>query len=487
MIDSIRTFVTKNHPENYRPDIDGLRALAVLSVLLFHAKLGCPGGFVGVDIFYVISGYLISSIILADLLAGKFSLFAFWERRIRRILPALVVVVLATVIAGWFLFMPEDYAVLGKSVAAQATLLANVFFYRQGYAEGGYFAIAPPPRPLLHTWSLAVEEQFYLLFPLLLIFLARHGRVWLLNATIFLLAGSFAWSAYGSYFHPQAAFYLLPGRAWELALGALLAMVRGRLAAGGAVREMCGWAGIGLIGFALFGYNEITRFPGQAAVPPCMGAALIIFSNESKNSSVGRILSFKPVVFIGLISYSLYLWHWPLLDFLKYVCSQGPDANARAATLGASLILACLTWKFVETPFRKKWVLPGRPQIFGFAGISTAISLVVGLGILHLGGIPSRIGAHDFLRYTDYKNHYAFREQLSLDQALNSQYANIGGQKTNQPIKVLIWGDSHAMSITPVLDDLCRKYSCRGELAGFHATAPALEYVSKGRYALNET
>ena len=290
------------HYSSYRRDIDGLRALAVLPVLLFHAKLGCPGGFVGVDVFFVISGFLISSLILKELDDGTFSLITFWERRIRRILPALTVVVLTCLVAGWILYLPEDFEMLGKSVIAQATLLSNVFFYRQGLVGGGYFAAASDTKTLLHTWSLAVEEQFYLLFPLLLLFLARYRRLFLAPTIAGLVVVSLVLSIVGSYSYPQATFYLLPARAWELLLGSLLTLMRGRFALGGLLRETAGWFGISLVGYAMLFYGVDTRFPGAAAISPCLGAALIIFSSESRLSFVGRILSIKPVVFVGLIS-----------------------------------------------------------------------------------------------------------------------------------------------------------------------------------------
>lgn len=355
--------------ENYRPDIDGLRALAILPVLLFHAKLGCPGGFVGVDIFFVISGFLISSLILKELGDGTFSLISFWERRIRRIFPALALVVLATLAAGWYLFLPDDFESLGKSVIAQAMLLSNVFFYRQA----GYFDTASDTKPLLHTWSLAVEEQFYLLFPLLLIFLAQQRQLSLFKTVIGMTIGTFALCVVGSYSYAWATFYLLPTRAWELFLGALLAMMRGRFAGVvGLPRETAGLLGFSLVCYAIFFYDGDTRFPGLAAIPPCLGTALIIFSSESQLSFVGRILAFKPVVFIGLISYSLYLWHWPILVFSKYTAYDEQSAGLRAALLVASTVLAILSWKYVEMPFRKRWLFHKRPQLFGFAFVSTS-------------------------------------------------------------------------------------------------------------------
>jgi peptidoglycan/LPS O-acetylase OafA/YrhL len=479
----------KTNSENYRPDIDGLRALAVLPVLLFHAKLGCPGGFVGVDVFFVISGYLISSLILKEQRDGTFSLVNFWERRIRRILPALAVVVLASLIAGWILFLPEDLDLLGRSVVAQAALISNVFFYRQGLMGGGYFAPASDTRTLLHTWSLAVEEQFYLLFPLLLIFLARHRRPSPAKTLSCLAVASFALSVAGSYLYPLATFYLLPSRAWELLTGALLAVMHGRLPAGRRTRETTGWAGLILIGYAVCFYDHDTRFPGLAAIPPCLGAALVIFSSETNLSFAGRMLALKPVVFIGLISYSLYLWHWPVLVFSGYffkylsMTEYAPGAGLRATLLLASAGLAILSWKYIETPFRKRWIFQKRPHIFGFAGASLAILLILGLFIFHAQGVPSRFTGKTY-SYVKTRNHQAFRNEISLEQAIAGHFIELGSGETNRPINILIWGDSHAMAVTPVIDELCRRYSWRGIQATHSATAPILGYANDDKFSL---
>lgn len=455
---------------NYRPDIDGLRALAVLPVLFFHAKLGCPGGYVGVDVFFVISGYLICTLINKELAAGTFSLSGFWERRIRRILPAMTVMVLATLIAGVFLYLPQDFESVGKSVVAQAMLLSNLFFYRQ---PAGYFDAGVDTKPLLHTWSLAVEEQFYLIFPLLLLFLAR-SRKFSFNKTIVLLAlGSLALSIVGVYLYPSATFYLLPTRAWELLIGAWLAMSRGRFAISQATKEATGWVGLGCVCVPLFLYSGNTRFPGLAAMPPCLGATLIIFSSESALSVVGRLLAFKPVVFIGLISYSLYLWHWPLLVFLQYLTGD-QRWPFRAAMLAVSFALAIISWKYVETPFRKRRVLPQRSRIFGFAGVSFATLLILGLAVSCGEGLPARF-SDKALSYANSRNHYAFRNATSLEQARAGHFVELGMGVTNQPISVLIWGDSHAMGVTPVIDELCRRFSQRGIQAAEHGVPPILK------------
>src|ERR1017187_5078930 len=477
---SYRKFMSKQlWEEHHRPDIDGLRALAVLPVLLFHARLGCPGGFVGVDIFFVISGYLITSIILKELNAGTFSLIRFWERRIRRILPAFVVVVLATFVAGWFYFLPEDLAKLGKATVAQATLLSNFYFYQQWLAGKNYFAPAVDPSPLQHTWSLAVEEQFYLLFPMLLVFLARsRGRA----MTIMLVAMaiiSLLLSSLGVGIFPAATFYLLPARSWELLTGALLALIRGRFVLNWQTREAAGLLGFCLTFYAIFSYDKYDPFPGAAAIPPCLGAALIIMSSEAQLSFVGRILAFKPFVFIGLISYSLYLWHYPLLEFLKYPYPLGPRSpRAQALTLLVSTILAIVTWKYVETPFRKRRVFSKQPHLFTFAGVSVLLMFLLGMLVINGNGIPSRYSGKYF-SYVVSRKHITFLNSTSLLKAQAGQFPMLGDvQATNQPIGLLIWGDSHAMVLTPVLDELCRRFSWRGVQATHSLTAPVLNYVS---------
>jgi peptidoglycan/LPS O-acetylase OafA/YrhL len=473
--------------ENRRPDIDGLRALAILPVLMFHAKLACSGGFVGVDVFFVISGYLITSIILKDVDEGCFSLIAFWERRLRRILPALATVVFVTFVGGWIYFLPEHFAELGKSVIAQATLLSNFFFYEQWRSGGGYFAPAISPQPLLHTWSLAVEEQFYLFFPLLL-YAFGNNRKSLAKILGGIVVASFLLSALGLQAFPAATFYFLPARAWELLVGALLAVMRGHLIPEKWLKkwlnETMGAVGLALITYAIFSYDKFDPFPGVAAVPPCLGAALIIFSSETKLSYVGRILALKPIVFIGLISYSLYLWHWPLLVFSQYPLNR-QSAGTSAAMLLVTTVLAMLTWKFVETPFRKRTLLPKRSQIFWFSGISAITLIAGGVFVVFDQGIPTRYSGKA-LRYVLSRNHCAFRNSVTLQQALAGQFPEVGALGTNQPVDLLIWGDSHAMSITPALDELCRQFSRRGVQATHSSTAPVLRFVSMEGEALQE-
>ena len=464
-----------------------------MPVILFHADLGCPGGFVGVDLFFVISGFLITSLILKEINENTFSLINFWERRIRRILPALVVLVLATLVGGWFLFLPDDFEALGKSVIAQVTLLSNVFFYRQSLWNGGYFAPVSETKTLLHTWSLAVEEQFYVLFPLLLILLARQKRFSIAQAILWLGTGSFILSVVGSYYVLGATFYLLPTRAWELMMGAFLAAIPGRQLSNPRLNEAIGWSGLGLIFYAILFYTRETRFPGLAAIPPCLGAALIIYSgggNNVKPTVICRALAWKPVVFIGLISYSLYLWHWPLLVFSKYYYDYLYDTKIqswqlRAALLLASVVLAAASLKWIEAPFRKRLICPRRPQVFAFAGCTMLAILIFGGVVYWKHGIHSRLSAKAQI-FCNGQDDRAFLNEISPQQAAAGQFAELGAQSTNQPIKILLWGDSHAVSVAPALDELCRRFSVRGVEATHPSTAPILKYFKVEKFGLNE-
>ncbi len=462
--------MTLSSVKSYRPDIDGLRALAVLPVLLFHAKLGCPGGFVGVDVFFVISGYLISALILRELHAETFNIVTFWERRVRRILPALTVVVLATFFAGWLIYLPQDFESVGKSIVAQAMLVSNFFFYLQ---PDGYFDAGIDTKPLLHTWSLAVEEQFYLFFPLLLMVLARTKKLSQLKTICIVGLGSFALSIYGSYANTSATFYLLPTRAWELLVGAFLAMMHGRFPGNQLTRESTGLVGLALVCFPMFLYHEGTRFPGLAAVPPCVGAALIIYSSESERSFVGRLLAFKPIVFVGLISYSLYLWHWPVLVFSHYLAGD-QKWPFRVALLVVGTVLAAISWKFIETPFRKRHIFRRRSHLFGFAAVAIAALLILGFTVDYGDGFPSRF-SENALRYASGRNDHAFRKGISLEQARAGDFVELGSGTADQQISVLIWGDSHAMGVTPVIDDLCRQFSRRGIQVAQHGIPPVLQ------------
>jgi peptidoglycan/LPS O-acetylase OafA/YrhL len=475
------TGATRAEGSKYRPEVDGLRALAILPVLLFHANLGFPGGFVGVDVFFVISGFLITSLILKEIAEKRFSLVEFWERRIRRIFPAMVAVVLAVIVTGYFLYLPTDFVSIGKTVIAQAVMMANFFFA----LHTGYFEDASDTKPLLHTWSLAVEEQFYIFFPLLLMYLAASKKLSIRGAIISLGVVSLFLSIYGTYSKPDATFYMLPTRAWELLAGAFLAATPTRLPRSRLLNEIGAVVGLVLVLCSIFLYNRETRFPGIAAVPPCLGACLIIFFSHSKSTLVGRALSWKPIVFIGLISYSLYLWHWPILVFSKYIDPSPQSWLLRITLLAASVVLASLSWKFIETPFRKKVVCSRRRQIFTVAGTILAIELCLGATIIATRGGPARLNTKA-QAFADFKNNSAFLNEITLEQAVAGKFVDLGTVVGDNKIQILVWGDSHAMAITPAIDTLCRRFSVRGVEATHSATAPLLGYISKSPFSLRE-
>ncbi|GEP45188.1 acyltransferase family protein [Brevifollis gellanilyticus] len=452
----------------YQPAIDGLRAVAVLMVVLFHAGLGFSGGFVGVDVFFVISGCLITRLILRDLAQGTFSLAAFWERRARRIMPALVVTVMICLLAGAWLYLPTDFMALGRAALAQALLVSNIHFYR----EIDYFDTASEVNPLLHTWSLAVEEQFYLLFPFLLLMLRKISKQpWLVLITLSALL-SLAVSHFLGMPRPSANFYLLPTRAWELLLGALVAVAPSSLPRR-ASAEIAGWLGLLAIIASGLLYTRATPFPGLAALPPCLGAAMMIWAQSNAASTPARILSSRPFVWIGLISYSLYLWHWPLLAFSGYWRAEPMSAGMRWLIVVISIVVAAVSWRWVEQPFRHRTLCASRRRIFAFAALSLLITGISGFIVQRLQGLPARISP-EVLRYAKGSTDAAFRTELRLSQAQAGDLPSLGIKDTSKPIDLLLWGDSHAMAVAPVIDLLCREHGWRAAQATRSALLPLL-------------
>lgn len=471
----------------YRPEIDGLRAVAVLSVVFFHAKLGFSGGFVGVDIFFVISGYLITTLVLRDLERGQFSMVDFWERRARRIMPALAVLVLAVLVGSYFVLLPEDLRMLGRSAAAQAVFAANFFFYSRA---GDYFAGAAEEMPLLHMWSLAVEEQFYLVFPMLLFLvfklpaLRSRGRLILVFGVIFIL--SLIVGIFQTAMQPLAAFYLLPARAWELLAGSLLAFVPFHWnPAKRLLRESFSYAGLLLIGFAVFSYSDEVPFPGVAALLPCLGTVLIIWANGAALAgppepvpltTLGRLLASRPVVFIGLISYSLYLWHWPVLVLTDYWMLEKPWWS-RVLLVLASFILAIFSWRFVETPFRKKQLCASRSAIFTLTAATIAVVITCGMFFVRSRGLPDRFSSEVLEAYR-----VPGREKASYDHKIadikNNRLVTFGIEDPNAPIKLLIWGDSHARQAVPAFDNFAKKHGFAGRVIAHGASSPLFDHTN---------
>lgn len=359
----------------YRADVDGLRAIAVLSVLVFHAGLGiAPGGFVGVDIFFVISGFLITSLIVAEHERGAFSIVSFYERRARRILPALFAMLAATLALGSVILLRSDFQELTRSAGATSAFLSNVFFWK----TAGYFNGESDLKPLLHTWSLGVEEQFYIVFPVLVFVGFRLGGRRALGPIVLgSLAASFVLCLWAMDDYADAAFYLAPARAWELMIGAVLALGLLPELRPGWLREAAGAVGLGLILWCVLTYSEAQPFPGTRALWPCVGAALVILA---AGSGVSRLLALRPLVFVGLISYSLYLWHWPVLVFARYEGYYAGTPLQAAVALAACGLLAVLSWRYVEEPFRSRRLLPTRRGV-----LATATACIAGAVVLNLG------------------------------------------------------------------------------------------------------
>lgn len=374
----------------YRPEVDGLRALAVLPVILFHAGIpGFAGGYVGVDVFFVISGYLITSLIAAELQDGRFSLATFYERRARRILPALLAVlaVLAAVLTLWL--APQRLKDFGATAVSVATFSSNIYFWSQS----GYFDAASDTKPLLHTWSLAVEEQYYLLFPIALMLLWRLGRKRVIAVVACVALASLALSEIMSRTHPVANFFLAPTRFWELLLGSLIALVpalRDRALAETQRRGDGLLAGLGLLllGTSVCAIDEHVRFPSLIALFPTVGTALILtFAHPT--TLAARFLSLRLIVGIGLVSYSAYLWHHPLLTVARLASPQPLQLPVRAALAVAAFPLAWLTWRFVEAPFRdrRRW---RQPQVLRAAVVSLLVVAAAGAWIAHERGFAGR-------------------------------------------------------------------------------------------------
>ena len=435
-----------------RPDIDGLRGISVLAVMFYHGRFGLPGGFAGVDVFFVISGFLITSIILKEQRASEFSLPGFWERRVRRIIPALAATVAACLILGVLLLLPLELRDLGHTITVQGLLGSNVHFWR---TQGGYFATPAAFQPLLHTWSLALEEQFYLLYPLF-IWAAAKARAKVLP---FLVAGfglSLGLAILATPGHPIGSFYLLPTRAWELLLGALLAWAAPASAPSpGLPREAAGLAGMVAILASTLVFGHSTPWPGLAALVPCLGTAAVIWSSIGRTTATGKLLAARPLVWVGLRSYSLYLVHWPLLVFLNFWSAGAPAWWMRALALCLACGLATVSYRFIETPFRRKAAMPGRTQVLAFGVAILAAMIATGAALNHLRGLPARFPDQALRILEDDPDRHAGRFQYADLNAATTGDFPVLGSGPRSAIRFLVWGDSHARAISPGIQRLC--------------------------------
>lgn len=423
----------------YRKEIDGLRAFAILPVILFHAGFETfSGGFVGVDVFFVISGYLITTIILAELEQGKFSIINFYERRARRILPALFFVMFVCLPFAWLWLLPSDMKSFSQSLVAVSVFASNILFWR----ESGYFDTATELKPLLHTWSLAVEEQYYVLFPLFLMLTWRLGKHWILILLGIVGITSLFMAQWASFSKPSAAFYLLPTRGWELLIGAFAAFYlskANRVEICRSLREMGGFLGLALILYSVFAYTKATPFPGLYALVPTIGAVLIILF-ATQQTTVGKMIGNKVFVGIGLLSYSAYLWHQPFFSMLKH---SGLDVSKSVyvALMVLTFILAYFTWRYVENPFRKKQRF-NQAAIFVLSALFITSFLIFGYFGYRSNGFDGR--AH-MLVFKDLSYNTAAFGYTQCENFLDKNEPKLNYcYGANKSPNALVVGDSHA-------------------------------------------
>jgi len=464
----------------YRREIDGLRALAVIPVILFHAGFDTfSGGFVGVDVFFVISGYLITSIILAEREAGAFSLVDFYERRARRILPALFFVMLTCIPFVWFWLLPSDMKGFSESLIAVPVAVSNFLFWQRS----GYFDTAAELKPLLHTWSLAVEEQYYLLFPTFLVLTWRLRRHWVIGILIVVALISLALAHWGALNYPQATFFLLPTRIWELLIGVFVAFhLFGREGAkiksgySSHLTQLLSIVGLFSIAYSIFVFDKQTLFPSLYTLIPTLGTAFIV-SFATQQTIVGRILSSKVLVGLGLISYSAYLWHQPLFAFARLKALADPGRDVFILLILLAIAAAYLSWRFVERPFRNKSVV-SRKSLF----IST-LFFTVFFVLLGLAGVLTR-------GFVDMKaNHMQKQILATVARSPQRKGCHTSGANYRKPENACqyyvpngrwaVLGDSHAVELAYALAKVLEKDNEGVKHFSFSGCAPAYGRIDR--------
>ena len=460
----------------YRPDIDGLRGVAVSSVVLFHAHIpGFSGGFVGVDIFFVISGFLITGIICEKLKDGTFTFEDFYVRRIRRIFPALFVVYVVSFFAGLALSMPDELKAFGKSLITSATFVSNLHFYDQS----GYFDAPSLSKPLLHTWSLSVEEQFYVLWPVAMVLLWRFVRpaLWL----PILLAGMLVSVIYAEWQlglgNQSAAFYMPLARAWELLAGAALALTIARLRITGRVRECMAACGLVLIAAAIVGLSEVDSFPGLTAGIPCLGTLLLIAAGHQQAPALSRFYAHPVLVFAGLISYSLYLWHWPVLSYWHQLTPGRLVSIGEAMVLiGLSIALATLSQRYVEKPFRNVQLMPQLPPL-RTAVAAMCVFIVAGVLTREADGFPQRFNASASQILDTVSQGVEFRRCSDdpMPRWTRIRCKMIGQSDRSENPSVLLIGDSHAEHFSAALHTVLASRNLSGQVFTRAGCPPLLD------------
>jgi peptidoglycan/LPS O-acetylase OafA/YrhL len=426
----------------YRAEIDGLRALAVIPVILFHAGFELfSGGFVGVDVFFVISGYLITTILIEDIESNRFSIVNFYERRARRILPALFFVMLVCIPFAWMWMVPNQFKDFSQSLVAVSLFASNILFWR----ESGYFGGAAEEKPLLHTWSLAVEEQYYFLFPIFLILTWRFGKNKVFWVIVFFSAVSLLLSEWGWRNKATANFFLFPTRAWELLAGSLAAFIIQKN--GVKKNETLSFLGLAAIIFSIFYYSEATPFPSVYALVPVIGVVLLILYAD-KETLVAKLLSTKAFVSIGLISYSAYLWHQPLFAFTKIIYGVELDSKVTLILIIGTLFLAILSWKYIETPFRDKKKVCSR-TVFKLSIPMLLIPLSFGATLM-IKDINYNRQLPNGNSFSDYGFIDAPHEKIGYAKCEGFQVTGACGH--NEDTNAIAWGDSYVKHGIPFVE-----------------------------------
>jgi len=458
----------------YRADIDGLRAIAVMSVILNHAGISLfSGGYIGVDIFFVISGYLITTILIREIDTHEFSIARFYERRIRRIYPALFTTLFFTLIAASILYNAQSFMAFSKSMVATTFFFSNIHFW----TEVGYFDGEAQLKPLLHTWSLAVEEQYYIFFPLLVMLIGRYFRSKMSHILTGIALLSFSWNIYELQHDPSGAFYFAHLRAWELLIGSVLALNPISINAKPVIRTILSLVGLGMITAPIFLYSENTVFPGFAAAIPAFGTAFIIYSGIKSPTFINKLLSLPPFVFVGQISYSLYLWHWPITVFATYYAIEKLTRPERILLLVVIFIISTLSWQFIEKPFRTKSPRTKKYAVFLYAVTIMSVTAIIGFFIYSNKGFPNQ----ESLDQVSYKGQAEEYRECDFGNEVNAGLLKFCPLGANiQSPSFLLWGDSHAGAQAKAIQVSASKEKIAGLLT-YYSGCPPLIGIKKDK------